>query len=164
MTHKRARTSCGILGLVLILAGCSSTPTPKPGPPRAPLLGPDPGRVAVAVAQAHLGAPYRYGGAGPHGFDCSGLVHYSYRRAGMRVPRTTHAQLRTARRIPLSQVRPGDLLFFKVAPPKISHVGMYAGHGRFIHAPSRGKRVSYAELDNPYWRSHLVTAGRFYSP
>jgi cell wall-associated NlpC family hydrolase len=108
-----------------------------------------------------LGTPYRYGGAGPNGFDCSGLVSYAYRSAGIRVPRSSGEQFRQAEKVPLSKLQPGDLLFFRLNPPKISHVAIYDRNGRFIHAPSSGKRVSYASLDNPYWRKHLVGAGRF---
>lgn len=113
------------------------------------------------IAAGMLGAPYRYGGASPHGFDCSGLVYYAYRKAGIPVPRSTSAQLNYARPVPPSRLRPGDLLFFRLTSRPVSHVGIYAGDGRFIHAPSRGKRVSYASLDNPYWQQRIVAAGRF---
>jgi cell wall-associated NlpC family hydrolase len=118
--------------------------------------------VVVETARQQVGVPYRYGGESPRGFDCSGLVHYAYLSAGIEVPRTTVEQLRGARRIPLAELRPGDVLFFRVAPPKISHVGLYVGDGRFVHAPSSGRQVSYASLDDQYWSRHIVAAGRFY--
>jgi cell wall-associated NlpC family hydrolase len=108
-----------------------------------------------------LGAPYRYGGESQHGFDCSGLVVHAYRNAGIRVPRTSSEQYRQAQRIVLAELQPGDLLFFRVSPPKISHVGIYDSGSSFIHASSSGKRVEYASLEDPYWRAHLVGAGRF---
>lgn len=107
-----------------------------------------------------VGTPYRYGGAGPRGFDCSGLVYYSYRKAGIAVPRTTGEQYRQSRRVKLSRLQPGDLIFFRISRDKLSHVGIYAGSGRFIHAPSGGKRVAYASLDNPYWEARVIGAGR----
>ena len=115
----------------------------------------------IAMARNMLGAPYRYGGADPSGFDCSGLVSYVYRSAGIRVPRTSQEQYRQSFPVATDQLRAGDLLFFRLRPPKVSHVAIYAGEGRFIHAPSSGKRVSYASLENPYWKQHLIGAGRF---
>jgi murein DD-endopeptidase len=109
-----------------------------------------------------LGAPYRYGGSSPRGFDCSGLVYYAFRETGFRVPRTTGAQLRHSRPVTLSQLLPGDLLFFRQRSSRVSHVGIYVGNDWFIHAPSRGKRVSYESMQNHYWKSRLVTAGRYH--
>lgn len=150
-----------------LLSACGSAPVRAPQAetgsrtaPAPPSHG-GPGAHAVQVAYSQLGAPYRYGGASPTGFDCSGLVQYAYDAAGIRVPRTTGQQLQHARPVALSNLRPGDLVFFRFARgDKTSHVGIYAGDGRFIHAPSSGKRVSYARLDNPYWRRHIVAAGR----
>ena len=115
----------------------------------------------VAVAASLEGAPYRYGGHTPRGFDCSGLVFYAYNRVGIPVPRTTSGQRRRAHAVPLSELRPGDVLFFVLEGKKVSHVGIYAGGGSFIHAPSSGKKVSYASLESEYWRDRLVGAGRF---
>ncbi len=119
------------------------------------------GSSVVNTARSMLGAPYRYGGTTPKGFDCSGLVSYVYRQAGIRIPRTSSDQYRQARKVSLQRLQPGDLLFFRLSPPKVSHVGIYEGSGRFIHAASSGKRVAYATLENPYWREHLIGAGRF---
>lgn len=142
------------------LLGCGSLPSE----PTAVAPAYDGGRAKVVVqaARQQIGAPYHYGGDTPGGFDCSGLVHYAYQRAGIKVPRTTAGLLRRAHRVRLSQLRPGDVLFFRVDPPKISHVGLYVGNGRFVHAPSSGERVSYASLNNQYWQHHIVAAGRFY--
>jgi murein DD-endopeptidase len=107
-----------------------------------------------------VGAPYRYGGADPRGFDCSGLVYYVYQQAGVEAPRTTTEQYRQSRRVRLSRLLPGDLLFFRISRRKPSHVGIYVGNGRFVHAPSKGKSVDYALLDDDYWREHLIGAGR----
>ena len=114
----------------------------------------------LAIARDMVGTPYRYGGTDPRGFDCSGLVYYSYRKASIEVPRTATEQYRQSTPVKISRLRPGDLIFFRISQNKLSHVGIYAGSGRFIHAPSGGKRVSYASLDNPYWKARVIGAGR----
>ena len=115
----------------------------------------------VATARSVLGTRYRYGGDNTDGFDCSGLVSYAYRSIGITVPRSSSEQFRQSIPVPLHILQPVDLLFFRLNPPKISHVAIYDHEGRFIHAPSSGKQVGYASLSNPYWRDHLVAAGRF---
>ncbi|MBT8099197.1 MAG: C40 family peptidase [Gammaproteobacteria bacterium] len=106
-----------------------------------------------------LGVPYRYGGSNPNGFDCSGLVHYSYNKAGKSVPRTTGALWDDARPVAEANLRAGDLLFFRISG-KMSHVGLYIGGGRFVHAPSSGKRVTVADLQSDFYSSALIRAGR----
>ena len=116
----------------------------------------------VLIATTLLGTPYRYGGSSARrGFDCSGLVYYAFRETGIRLPRTTGAQLRHAKPVPLPEILPGDLLFFRQRSSRVSHVGIYAGEGWFIHAPSRGKQVSWESLQNSYWKTRLVAAGRY---
>jgi cell wall-associated NlpC family hydrolase len=120
------------------------------------------GKQIVQEARKYLGTPYRYGGNNPAGFDCSGLVEYSHKKQGISVPRSTHTQLKQARRVSKNKLQPGDLVFFRLQGKKVSHVGIYAGNNEFIHSPSTGKKVSYARLDNPYWEKHLIAGGRFY--
>jgi len=117
------------------------------------------GERAAAVALQQVGVPYRYGGSTPSGFDCSGLVHYSYASAGKSVPRTTTALWAELAPIQNHDMRVGDLLFFKISG-KMSHVGMYLGNGRFVHAPSSGKTVSVESLGSDYYREAFVRAGR----
>ena len=136
------------------LTGCASTP-PRSGEP--PVIQ----RPVLDVAISQLGVPYRYGGSTPRGFDCSGLVYYAYRRVGMRVPRSTSAQYRNAQPVALDELEPGDLVFFKRTFRSVSHVGIYAGNARFIHAPAKGRVVSYDSLNDPYWKRRLVAAGRY---
>ena len=141
------------------LIGCAASPEPRG------TLGlgiADVGQRVVEAAEAAYGAPYRYGGIGDRGFDCSGLVFYAHHRAGVPVPRTTADQSRAATRVGATRLRPGDVLFFRLRSPKLSHVGIYTGGGRFLHAPSAGKQVSYASLSNPFWRERLLHAGRLY--
>ncbi|MBT8131214.1 MAG: C40 family peptidase [Gammaproteobacteria bacterium] len=115
--------------------------------------------VAAATATQQIGRPYKWGGSTPKGFDCSGLVQYSYNNAGMSVPRTSRAQYSASQHISLRQARTGDLLFFRFSG-RISHVGIYLGDGRFVHSPSSGKHVEVASLQQPTYRKAFVTAGR----
>ncbi|MGW2949638.1 NlpC/P60 family protein [Streptomyces eurythermus] len=104
------------------------------------------GRAAMAVAYAYgkLGSPYVWGATGPNAFDCSGLVQAAYRAAGLSLPRTSYAQIDAGRRVSRSELRPGDLVFFY---PGISHVGIYVGGGRMIHAPNPSAPVRLDPVD-----------------
>lgn len=115
---------------------------------------------AAEHARSMVGKPYRYGGNSPNGFDCSGLVHYSYSRVGISVPRTTRSQLRAGVPVAAHAMRVGDLVFFDQEGKKFSHVGIYIGNGDFVHAPSSGKRVRIDSLGQRYWRKHFVAARR----
>lgn len=114
---------------------------------------------AAAVALRQVGSAYRYGGASPGGFDCSGLVQYSYRVAGKAVPRTTGQLWHAAGPVAGPDLQVGDLLFFRF-DGKMSHVGIYVGGQRFVHAPSTGKTVSVDSLVTEYYSRALVRAGR----
>ena len=107
-----------------------------------------------------VGRPYKFGGASPSGFDCSGLVLYSYKLAGLSLPRDTEHQRQASRIVRVSSLRRGDLLFFDQQGKKNSHVGIYLGDGQFVHAPSSGKHVRKDTLDAPYWKKHLSEARR----
>jgi len=140
----------------LVLAGCAGGPQPHP-------TADDHYRATVVdTARDMLGVRYRYGGDTPRqGFDCSGLVYYSYRRAGIHVPRVSGAQYSHTRPVRRDRLRPGDLVFFRIGRRLVSHVGIYIGRGHFIHAPSSGHRVSIADLNDRYWRRHYIRGGRF---
>ncbi|MGW6402344.1 NlpC/P60 family protein [Streptomyces sp. NPDC055134] len=103
---------------------------------------PSSGRAAAAVAAAMsaVGRPYVWGANGPSGFDCSGLMQWSYARAGVGLPRTSQAQRYAGRQVPLSEARPGDLVAYR---SDASHIGMYVGNGQVIHAPYPGAPVRY---------------------
>ena len=144
----------GLLGL--LLTSCSSAPVARVDADRSA------GDRAAGNALKMLGKPYRYGGMTPaSGFDCSGLVQFSFRQAGVSVPRSTELQLRAAAPVRGSQLRRGDLLFFDQDGKKKSHVAIYVGDGRFVHAPSSGKQVRADRLDSPYWKKHLAEVRRF---
>ncbi|MFE7899532.1 NlpC/P60 family protein [Streptomyces sp. NPDC057424] len=98
------------------------------------------GSAAVAAARSALGKPYVWGANGPTGFDCSGLMQWSYAQAGVSLPRTSQAQRYAGRQVPLSEARPGDLVIYR---GDASHVGMYMGNGQVIHAPYPGAPVRY---------------------
>ncbi|MFD8610876.1 NlpC/P60 family protein [Streptomyces sp. NPDC059631] len=111
------------------------------------LSGPDAGpaasgraAAALAAARSALGRPYVWGANGPSGFDCSGLMQWAYAQAGVHLPRTSQEQRYAGRQIPLSQARPGDLVVYR---SDASHVAMYVGGGRVIHAPHPGAPVRY---------------------
>jgi cell wall-associated NlpC family hydrolase len=165
------------LGLALAAALACATPAPRrtPGasgaaagarPHAATAREASPGESAAGAAAARaalsmLGAPYRYSGASPEGFDCSGLVVYSYAAAGVDgLPHSAARLERLARPVSLRELEPGDLLFFTLSGKKTSHVGIYVGERSFVHAPSRGKRVERVSFDHVYWKEHLGRAGR----
>jgi cell wall-associated NlpC family hydrolase len=118
-----------------------------------------PDRAASSAAQM-VGKPYKYGGASPTGFDCSGLISFSYQQAGVSLPRSAAEQYRVSQRVKRVELRPGDLLFFDERGRKNSHVGIYLGERRFVHAPSSGKSVRNDSLDNPYWKKSLSEVRR----
>ena len=143
-----------MLAVLLLLAGCA-------GEPARNNTSEDAAYQASNIAAAMVGKPYRYGGNSPKGFDCSGLVYYSYRHAGLAVPRSTETQRARTHKVSLSRLTRGDLLFFDQEGRFSSHVGIYLGGNRFVHAPSSGKRVRVDSLNEPYWQRHLVDARRF---
>jgi murein DD-endopeptidase len=158
----------GLIAALLVLAllevGCAShpaAPTPPPAPP--PQVPADSGAVIAAVAASLVGTPYHFGGADATGFDCSGLALFVHQRIGVAIPRTAAAQQRAARPVSLAALAPGDLVFFRIrARRAIDHVGIYAGGGRFIHAPRAGQTVTYADLSRGFYARRLRAAGRFW--
>jgi murein DD-endopeptidase len=143
---------------MLAVAGCASAPQSAPGTSSGTTKAAST-RGAADQAASHaakmMGKPYRFGGSSPAGFDCSGLVQYSYRQAGVTLPHNTDKQRSASRAVKLSDLRRGDLLFFNQEGKKYGHVGMYIGDGKFVHAPSSGKSVRSDRLDSPYWKKHL---------
>ncbi|MFW2439538.1 MAG: C40 family peptidase [Arenicellales bacterium] len=134
---------------LLVISSCQQTQTVKYSKAGA----------ASQVAKSMIGQPYRYGGQSPGGFDCSGLVWYSYKKVGVKTARTTKDLKKQAKKISRSKLQAGDLVFFK-GWVRTGHVGMYLGDGRFVHAPSSGKNVKIDRLDTGYWDDHFKSAGR----
>ena len=152
------------ISLLLVLTGCGGQPVHTEGnqPPLTPSRANHSQQQLLTLALQQQGISYRYGGSHPAtGFDCSGLIQFSYRQIGKRIPRTTQAQYQASRPIPLSQILPGDLLFYETEGRRPGHVALYLGRGEMIHAPSSGKQVKINRLNNPYWRTRLLAAGRF---
>jgi cell wall-associated NlpC family hydrolase len=115
------------------------------------------GERAAAIALEAVGVPYRWGGVSPaSGLDCSGLVYWAYGRLGVEVPHSSYALYGTGKRVPRSQLKPGDVLFFS----GLGHVGLYLGHGRMIHAPYTGRRVEVVRLRRSHYGPRLVGARR----
>jgi cell wall-associated NlpC family hydrolase len=110
----------------------------------------------VAFARRFLGTPYRWGGASPSGFDCSGFVMYVYAHFGVKLPHSSWMQYRRGRFVPRDRLQPGDLVFFN----GLGHVGIYTGNGRFIHSPHSGDVVKISRLSEGWYRSTYYGARR----
>ncbi|MFC6082343.1 C40 family peptidase [Sphaerisporangium aureirubrum] len=118
--------------------------------PTGSFMTPDQLRVALTAAASKLGRPYVWGAEGPDTFDCSGLVQWAFGQAGVRMPRVTHQQWVTGPQVPLAQAQPGDLLFWRSDPTNpgyISHVAIYWGNGKMLHAPRTGDVVKIAPIN-----------------
>ena len=156
----------------MALAGCAATSLQQPTAPASPSViagsaaeqssarpPAGPRAVMVELATSMLGQPYRFGGAAPGGFDCSGLVAYAAHGAGVRVPRTAHEQLHAGTPVTRSELKAGDLVFMHLAHKEL-HVGIAIGGERFIHAPSAGGHVRIDSLAAPPYSSGFMSARR----
>lgn len=142
-----------LIAALFWISGCATPPAPQDAQTivRQRILN---------AAEQMIGTPYQAGGESPDGVDCSGLVQYAYRQAGIRVPRTTADQFRAGRS--QRHVLPGDLLFFRTdAGGDVSHVGIYAGQGRMIHASSGSGQVRKVSLNQSYWQQRMVGGTTF---
>jgi cell wall-associated NlpC family hydrolase len=166
--HDRLLAAAAAAMLLNACAGTAPQPSGRARIDTAPTASdtrsasalPAPGNQAARLAIRMVGVPYRYGGADPKdGFDCSGLVYYTYTMNGYAVPRTAQDLFKAARKISLADAVQGDLVFFQ-DQAKLSHVGIYLGEGMFVHAPSSGDTVTVASLETPYYQRHLVAVGR----
>ncbi|MGH8175584.1 MAG: C40 family peptidase [Steroidobacter sp.] len=148
----------------VLLQGCTSAPSATAPATPLPVVSPalSLGNEIAMRAISLLGAPYKWGGNGPTSFDCSGLVRFVHDQLGIETPRTAAEQFAAARPVQVSGLTPGDLLFFKINGKRVSHVAIYTGEGRFIHAPQTGRPVELRTLDDEYYRPRLAGAGRLF--
>jgi len=146
--------------LILLLGACSTTPS---APPEQHSGGRTERMNDVAFYALSLAeTPYRFGGSSSEtGFDCSGFVQHVYLNTlGIKLPRTSTEMSRVGGEAEASQLRPGDLVFFNTGRQPFSHVGIYVGEERFVHAPSRGKAIMVVSMREKYWRSRYNGARR----
>lgn len=141
--------------LVLLLGACAWGPH-QPSAGRSSTTTDQASKSGDEVALravSMLGKPYQWGGSSPRaGFDCSGLAQYAWQMAaGIKLPRTARQMSRAGSKVTKTRLLPGDLVFFNTQRRRYSHVGIYVGGGRFVHAPSKGKNIRLAKLSNPYW-------------
>jgi hypothetical protein len=167
--HTRL-AGAGLLALVCLLSACSSTPTRSTASHDtglrargAPINDPSAGLEEISIeAMALVGTPYRYGGNTPDtGFDCSGLVRYVVQRAAsVNLPRTAAEMGRRGASLERRDVASGDLVFFNTTGQPNSHVGIYVGQNRFVHAPATGGTVRLEDMTKSYWASRYMGARR----
>ena len=118
------------------------------------------GAQIVQMAQQYMGTPYAWGGSSPGGFDCSGFIYYIYSQFGISLPRMSDGQFEVGRAISGDNLLPGDLVFFTTYEPGASHVGIYLGGGRFIHASSAAGEVTITPLGKSYYQERYLGARR----
>ena len=123
----------------------------------------DMGGIAARTAERFVGIPYRWGGnTVVDGMDCSGFVRAVYNLCGVNIPRTSREQYKAGDQVGRDDLKDGDLVFFGESVEKISHVGIYVGNGRFVHAPRRGDDIKVSALDESYFTSRFVGAKRYF--
>ena len=178
MNDRAAKRTTSLLALALaVLSGaCASTGgTPRPFPmpqtpptaskpdvlpPEAMASLPTDDYALVGTALDLRGVPYRNGGAGLAGFDCSGFTQYVFAQHGLSLPREVRDQFKAGEPVELEQLEPGDLIFFTTTAPGASHVGIAVGGGAFVHAPSSTGVVRVEKLNSTYWASRVIGGRR----
>ncbi len=155
-------------GLALLLSACASAPPPvpvlAPAAPPARAEASDKGREIVLFALGLIDTGYRFGGKNPEaGLDCSGMVSYIYNKAAGVKPVGSAADMaRQGHAIARGSLRPGDLVFFNTRGAPFSHVGVYIGDDRFVHAPSSKGRVRIEQMGNAYFSQRFETARSYF--
>ncbi|MCX8092778.1 MAG: C40 family peptidase [Candidatus Goldbacteria bacterium] len=146
------RNSFFILFFLLLLFSCVSLKTSHS----------DIREKIVRIAKNLLEKKYSYGKQDVYqGFDCSGFTQFVYKEVGIKIPRTSFNQYENSRKISLSELEKGDLIFFSISSNKPDHVGIYIGEKKFIHSPSEGKKIQISSFDNDYWKKRIYGAGTY---
>lgn len=148
---------------MLLLLYCSACTTTLQKAPGTQAVAPNDAMNNVAIYALSLAdTPYQYGGNSPeNGFDCSGFVRYVFEKSsGWMLPRTSQEMSQAGEPLQADQLLPGDLVFFNTQQQAFSHVGIYLGEERFVHAPSTGKTISIVDMRKDYWRSRYDGARR----
>jgi cell wall-associated NlpC family hydrolase len=141
--------------------GTAMPASASPGPQVAPVQRAGRGEQAAVMALQYVGAPYRWGGASPVGFDCSGFVLFIYGKLGVSLPHDVLGLLAAGRRVAIDALLPGDVLVFEnTYRPGPSHSGIYLGGGRFVHAADERLGVTVNSLQDGNWATHLYGASR----
>ncbi len=168
--NKAAATGLLSLALAACATNRHATPGPEIAPPAAARAAaaaqrgqtPSPAQLMIDSATSMIGQPYRFGGAAPGGFDCSGLVSYAAAAAGIRVPRTAAEQLQFGLPVVRGQLQPGDLVFMHLSGKEL-HVAIALDRQLFVHAPSSGGHVRVDSLLAPPYAKGFIAARRVIS-
>ncbi len=154
--RTRAMKKIFILILPFLLGACGTSPQ------RPETNSEDKMNELVMYAVSLADTPYHYGGKDPeNGFDCSGYVDHVFQHSlGITLPRTSHELSRAGTSINFKQLRPGDLVFYNTQHGAFSHVGIYVGENKFVHAPKSGSRIRVEEMNEKYWKSRYNGARR----
>ncbi|MDQ5865810.1 MAG: C40 family peptidase [Chloroflexota bacterium] len=148
-----------VMAMLVLLTGLfGSVSSTQAAPQAAPANA---GATIVSVAYKYNGYRYRYGGASPSGFDCSGFVYYVYKQAGISIGRDTNSQYNSGTRVGFNNLQPGDIVLFSNTYRRgLSHAAIYIGGGKIIHAVNENVGVTVSNLNSSYWRSHFTTGVR----
>lgn len=168
-----SRALACVLASCLCVPACSSQSAAARPPSARPNMllvrldsSSDPGAEVAKRAMSLIGVRYKYGGSSPEsGMDCSGLVRYVFNQTwGMDLPRTSDEISRVGRHIEMRDLQPGDLVFYNTLRRRFSHVGIYVGDNKFVHAPTAGGQVRVESMDLSYWKKRFDGARRISHP
>lgn len=150
-----------LFAIALLVAGCGGPPAVRPNPPGPALISTAGARSDVVLyALGLIDIDYRFGGDSPSsGLDCSGMVDYIFKNSvGVNLPHSAYRMAQIGREVEIGNLQPGDLVFFNTTGQPYSHVGIYIGDGKFVHAPSSNGRIKASSLHSGYYAARLVAA------